>query len=612
MSASPSTTLDSVVIRFAGDSGDGMQLVGGQFTRSHALVGNDVATLPDFPAEIRAPAGTREGVSGFQVQFAGHDIFTPGDRVDVLVAMNPAALVKNLPDLRKGGIVVVNTDKFKAGDFKKARLEVNPLDDGTVDDYRVVEAPITHLTRDATAPHGLNTKDSDRCKNFFALGMMYWLYSREMTSTVDFIESKFKAPYREANLSALRAGNAFAETVELFQTTYDVPASQWEQGTYRNITGNRALAIGLATAAQKTGLNLFYGSYPITPASDILHALAPFKNYGVLTYQAEDEIAAVCAAIGASWGGNIGVTGTSGPGIALKAEAIGLAVITELPLIVIDVQRGGPSTGLPTKTEQSDLLQNLYGRNGESPCVVLAAATPGDCFEVAVEAVRITTKYLVPVVVLSDGYIANGAEPWPLPDVDAIPDMAPAFRTDPDGFQPYMRDAETLARPWVKLGTPGLEHRIGGLEKEHGSGNVSYDPGNHQRMCQLRAEKVRRIADTLPPTEVFGSDEGVLMVTWGSPFGATRQAVIQAVEGGADVAHLQLRYLNPLPADLGEILARYDRVLVPEMNLGQLVKVLRAEYLVDAKPVTKIQGQPFLVSELADTIADAVGALGAA
>ncbi|HHO54295.1 MAG TPA: 2-oxoacid:acceptor oxidoreductase subunit alpha [Deltaproteobacteria bacterium] len=594
--------VDHVVIRFAGDSGDGMQLVGGQFTRSSALLGNDVATLPDYPAEIRAPAGTQEGVSGFQIQFAGHDIHTPGDEVDVLVAMNPAALVKNLISLRSAGIVVVNSDKFKAADLAKARLDTNPLEDGTLSEYRSILAPITTLTREAVAPFGLNNKDADRCKNFFALGMMYWLYSRDPQTTIDFLERKFKSPYKEANKAALQAGHDFAGTIELFQNPYEVPTAEFPAGDYRNITGNAALAIGLATAAAKTGLNLFYGSYPITPASDILHSLAPFKNYGVATYQAEDEIAAVCASIGASYGGHIGVTGTSGPGIALKSEAIGLAVITELPLVIIDVQRGGPSTGLPTKTEQSDLLQNFYGRNGEAPCAILCTRSPSDCFEVALEAVRIATTYMMPVVLLSDGYIANGAEPWAIPDIDQIPEMKVTFRTDPEGFQPYMRDADTLSRPWVVPGTPGLEHRIGGLEKADGSGNVSYDPDNHQRMCELRAEKVQRIADSLPPTEISGDDSGLLVLGWGSTWGAIRTGVGACRSKGMKVGHVHLRHLNPLPKDLGEILARYDKVLIPEMNLGQLLKIIRSEYLIDAVGLNKIKGQPFLTREIAAAI----------
>lgn len=594
--------LEQVVIRFAGDSGDGMQLLGDQFTRNSALIGNDVATLPDYPAEIRAPAGTREGVSGFQIQFAGHDIHTPGDDVDVLVAMNPAALVKNLIALRTGGFVVVNSDKFKRGDLAKARLTDSPLEDGTLDDFQVVTAPISALTKEAVAKHGLNAKQAERCKNFFALGIMYWLYSRTMESTVEFIKGKFKAPFSDANIEALEAGYAFGNTVELFQERLTVPPAELPAGTYRNVMGNTALATGLVTAANKAGLKLFYGSYPITPASDILHALAPFKNYGVLTYQAEDEIAAVCAAIGASWGGSLGVTGTSGPGIALKSEAIGLAVMTELPLVVIDVQRGGPSTGLPTKTEQSDLLQNMFGRNGEAPVAVVCPSRPTDCFDVAIEAVRIATTFMMPVVILSDGYIANGAEPWSLPDLDAIPEMAPTFRTDPEGYQPYMRDATTLARPWVRVGTPGLEHRIGGIEKQDGTGNVSYDPANHEKMCAIRAEKIRRIADTLPPTEVHGDEDGILVLGWGSTFGAIRMGVDQARASGTRAAHIHLTHVNPLPKDLHGLMKRYDKVLVPEMNHGQLLKLIRAETLVPAIGLNKVQGSPFLTREITEGI----------
>ncbi|MCA9488523.1 MAG: 2-oxoacid:acceptor oxidoreductase subunit alpha, partial [Myxococcales bacterium] len=585
------------------DSGDGMQLLGDQFTRNSALVGNDIATLPDFPAEIRAPAGTREGVSGFQLQFSSLDIFTPGDDVDVLVAMNPAALVKNLPALRKGGLVVVNSDSFKAGDLTKARLEKSPLEDGTLDGYRVVEAPITVTTVRAVSEHGLNAKQADRCKNFFALGMMYWLYGRSMDSTVEHVKRKFKPPFSDANLAALQAGHDYAGTVELFQAVYEVPKAELRPGKYRNITGNAALALGLVAAADRSGVPIFYGTYPITPASDILHSLAPYKHFNVATYQAEDEIAAVCAAIGASYGGALGVTGTSGPGVALKAEAMGLAVITELPLVVVDVQRGGPSTGLPTKTEQADLLQAMYGRNGEAPMAVLCARSPSDCFEVALEACRIAITYMCPVVLLSDGYVANGAEPWAVPDVADLPRFAPAFRTDPEGFEPYSRDEVTLARPWAVPGTPGLEHRIGGLEKQHLTGNVSYDPANHELMCRTRAEKIQRIANELPPTQVDGDDSGVLVLGWGSTWGACRTAVQTRRDAGQKVGHAHLRWLNPLPKDLGEVLKRYDRVLIPEMNLGQLSKMIRAEYLVDAVPLTKIQGLPFLTREIAEAIA---------
>jgi 2-oxoglutarate ferredoxin oxidoreductase subunit alpha len=590
--------LSSAVVRFAGDSGDGMQVLGDQFTRNSALVGNDIATLPDFPAEIRAPAGTREGVSGFQLQFSDSEIFTPGDDVDVLVAMNPAALVRNLAALKPGGLIVVNIDSFKAGDLAKAKVDTNPLEDGSLAKYRVVEAPIAVTTTRAVAPHGLNAKQADRCKNFFALGMMYWLYGRTMDSTVQHVKTKFKSPYLEANLAALQAGHDYAATVELFQTTYEVPKAAIKPGKYRNITGNAALALGLVAAAQKSGVTLFYGSYPITPASDILHSLAPYKNFGVATFQAEDEISAVCAAIGASWGGNLGVCGTSGPGVALKSEAIGLAVMTELPLVVIDVQRGGPSTGLPTKTEQADLMQAMYGRNGEAPVAVLASATPSDCFDVAMEAARVAMTHMCPVILLSDGYVANGAEPWPVPDLASLPDLRPTFRTEKEGFQPYSRDPVTLARPWVRPGTPGLEHRIGGIEKQDGSGNISYDPKNHERMCELRAEKIRRIADALPPLEVHGDREGVLVVGWGSTWGAIRTAVDACRASGTQVGHLHLRWLNPLPRDLEAVLRRYDHVLVPEMNLGQLSRILRSEFVIDCVPLTKIQGLPFLTREI--------------
>ena len=591
--------LDNVVIRFAGDSGDGMQLLGSQFTHAAALAGNDLATLPDYPAEIRAPAGTPEGVSGFQLQFANKDIFTPGDRSDVLVAMNPAALVTNLKALKQGGVIIVNTDKFRDIDLKKARLEKSPLEDGTVDNYRVFPVGISTMTKDCVAQHGLNAKQSDRCKNFFALGMMYWMYNRSMDNTKAWVNGKFKSPFKEANIAAMEAGYSFADTTEIFSNTYTVTtATDLPEGTYRNITGNAALAIGLVTGAQKASKNLFYGTYPITPASDILHNLAPFKNYGVITFQAEDEIAGVCAAIGASYGGAIGVTGTSGPGLALKGEAMGLAMITELPLVVLNVQRGGPSTGLPTKTEQSDLMQAMYGRNGESPVAVIAPSTPSDCFEVAIEAVRIALTHMMPVIVLSDGYIGNGAEPWLIPDLDSVPEITLPELPDADQFLPYMRDEDTLARPWAVPGVAGYEHRIGGLEKEDKTGNVSYDPENHQMMCEMRAKKVARIREHIPKTEVFGDSEGLLVLGWGSTYGAIHTAVDRARAEGIKVGHAHLRYINPLPSDLGGLLKQYDTVLMPEMNLGQLIQIIRAEYLVDAIGLNKIQGQPFQVDEV--------------
>jgi 2-oxoglutarate ferredoxin oxidoreductase subunit alpha len=594
----PIETLDRVVVRFAGDSGDGMQVVGGQFTRTSALAGNDVATFPDFPAEIRAPAGTREGVSGFQIQLASHEIFTPGDISDALVALNPAALITNLNTVRPGGIVVVNIDKFTDRDLEKARLTSNPMLDGTLEGFRVIPAPISSMTNEAVLEFGLKTKQADRCKNFFALGMMYWLYGRDLGPTERWINAKFTQPFLDANLAALRAGAHYAETAEHFQNHYHVPKAELPVGKYRNITGNTGLALGLAAAAVKSGKTVFYGSYPITPASDILHSLAPFKHFGVTTFQAEDEIAAVCAAIGASYGGAIGVTGTSGPGLALKAEAMGLALTAELPLLVINVQRAGPSTGLPTKTEQADLLQALYGRNGESPVAVLAPSRPSDAFDTMVEAVRLSLKYMTPVMVLSDGYIANGAEPWLLPDIAAIPPIAFAHPTDPTTFQPYTRDPDTLARPWAVPGMAGFEHRIGGIEKQHITGNVSYDPDNHEFMCKLRAEKITRMRQDIPPCEVHGSSDGMLVVGWGSTFGAIRTTVDNMLADGHRIAHLHLRHLNPLPGDLGEVLARYSRVAVPELNLGQLSKLIRHEYLVDAVSVSKIQGMPFRTDEL--------------
>lgn len=600
MTRAETTTLENAVIRFAGDSGDGMQLAGGQFTRTSALAGNDLATLPDFPAEIRAPAGTREGVSGFQIQLASHPIFTPGDIADALVALNPAALVTNLNAVKAGGIVVVNTDKFGKMDLSKARLETNPLEDGSLEAWTVVEAPISSMTRDVVAEFGLKTKQADRCKNFFALGMMYWLYGRDLSHTEQWISDKFKAPFLEANIAALRAGHAYADTVELFQNPYEVPKANLDDGKYRNITGNVGIALAMAAAAVNSGKTVFYGSYPITPASDILHNVAPFKNFGVTTFQAEDEIAAVCAAIGASYGGSIGVTGTSGPGLALKAEAVGLALTAELPLVIINVQRAGPSTGMPTKTEQSDLLQAMYGRNGESPIAVLAPATPSDTFDTMYEAIRLSTKYMTPVLVLSDGYIANGAEPWPLPDIASLPPIDIEFASDPEGFQPYTRDEATLARPWAPPGTPGLEHRIGGLEKQALTGNVSYDPANHQAMCELRAEKVKRMQQDIAPTTIHGSEDGMLVIGWGSTFGAIRTAVNQCLDEGKKVAHVHLRHLNPFPADLEAVMNRYDQIIVPELNLGQLSLLLRSQFLVDAQPFSKIQGQPFKTAEVKD------------
>ncbi|HBE67037.1 MAG TPA: 2-oxoglutarate ferredoxin oxidoreductase subunit alpha [Planctomycetaceae bacterium] len=596
-----------ITVRLAGDSGDGMQLLGTQLTNTSALSGNDVATFPDFPAEIRAPRGTRAGVSGFQVQFASHEVHTPGDTLDALVAMNPAALVTNLTDLREGGLLIVNEDSFEAKDLKLANLTTNPLEEPWTENYRVAKVPMTKLTRGAVAELGLSMKEADRCRNFFAMGLVYWLYGRELDATLRFITAKFgKIPaVQEANERALRAGWAFGETTELLGVSYQVEKAELPPGKYRNIMGNQALAWGLMTAAQLSNKELFYGSYPITPASDILHELCKYKNYGVCTVQAEDEIAAVCASIGAAFGGSMAVTTSSGPGIALKAEAMGLAVMIELPMLVIDVQRGGPSTGLPTKTEQADLLQLMFGRNGEAPLPVLAAQSPGDCFDTAIEAWRIATQHMVPVVILSDGYIANGAEPWRVPKVeefDPIEIKHPEGKQGAEEFLPYSRN-ENLARPWAIPGTPELMHRVGGLEKQDGTGNVSYDPENHEKMVHIRAEKVAKVADMIPPQKVFGPDKGDLLVlSWGGTYGACHTAVAGAIEAGRSVAHCHLRHLNPFPSNLGHILESYQQVLIPELNMGQLRMLIRDRFLVDAIGFNKVQGKPFSVVELTDKI----------
>ena len=597
--------LDEVVIRFAGDSGDGMQLTGTQFTNTSALLGNDLSTLPDFPAEIRAPAGTLAGVSAFQVRIADYDIHTPGDAPDVLVAMNPAALKKELRDLKPNGIVIVNTDEFNQRNFTRAGYASNPLEDASLAGFRVFQVALTTMTRRTLEGSGLDNKSMDRCKNMFALGMCYWLFSRPMESTVKYLEKQFarKPQIAEANVKVLKAGWNFCDITELFHERYEVPAATLEAGLYRNITGNTAMALGLIAASRRSGLPLFLGAYPITPASDVLHELSQYKNYGVTTFQAEDEIAAVCSAVGASFGGALGVTVSSGPGIALKAEAMGLAVMTELPLIVCDIQRGGPSTGLPTKTEQADLLQVMFVRNSESPMPVLAASSPKDCFDIALEATRIATRYMTPVVVLSDGYIANGSEPWKLPQVEDLPDLQVEFHTDAEGFRPYARNPETLSRPWAIPGTPGLEHRIGGLEKENVTGNVSYDPANHENMVHLRADKVARIANDIPEIEVFGDLEGELLVLgWGSTAGAVTGAVNAARRQGLSVSRTHLRHLNPFPKNLGDVLSRFDKVLVPEMNLGQLAMLLRARYLKDVISLTKVKGLPFTRQEILQKI----------
>jgi 2-oxoglutarate ferredoxin oxidoreductase subunit alpha len=593
--------LDSAVIRFAGDSGDGMQITGSQFTNTTALFGNDLATFPDFPAEIRAPAGTLPGVSGFQIHFGAKDVFTPGDAVDVLIAMNPAALKTNLADLKRSGILIVNVDNFKEPDLKKAQIKVSPLEDHSLEGYRLFAVDLTKLTRLALRDLGLDAKSMDRCKNFFALGMCYWLFNRSMDSTYRWLEDKFsKKPILvEANKLAMKAGYAFCDATEAFQVSYDIPAAKLPPGLYRNLSGNTALALGFVAAAQKAGLPLFQGSYPITPASDILHELSMYKEFGVMTFQAEDEIAAMTSTIGASYGGALAITTTSGPGMALKMEAIGLAIAVELPIVICNIQRGGPSTGLPTKTEQADLFQALFGRNSEAPVPVLAPATPGDCFWVALEASRIALKYMVPVIVLSDGYLANGAEPWRIPEISELPEIPVRFRTDPAGFLPYERDPDTLSRPWAVPGTPGLEHRVGGLEKQDGTGNVNYEPLNHERMVHLRAAKVEAVVQDVPDVVPAGDPDGdLLIVGWGSTYGAITVALRAQRELGRKIGHVHLRYLNPLPKNLGEVLKRYKKVLVPEMNLGQLVWLLRAKYLVDAQGLNKVQGKPFKQSEI--------------
>jgi len=599
----PHERVERVAIRFAGDSGDGMQLTGTQFTESTALAGNDLSTLPDFPAEIRAPAGTLAGVSGFQIHFSSSDVRTPADQPDVLVAMNPAALRANLADVRPGGMLILNIDAFTEKNLERAGYREDPLP-AIRDRYRVVEVPLAKLTFAAVSDLKLSQREAARSKNFFALGLMYWLYGRPIESTVRWIETRFPSEIGEANRRVLMAGYHFGETSELFPVSFEVPPAKIEPGTYRNITGNTALAWGVVAASAQMGRPLFVGAYPITPASDILHELAKHRNFGIKTFQAEDEIAAASATIGAAFAGHLALTVTSGPGFLLKQEALNLAVVAELPLVAVDVQRAGPSTGLPTKTEQADLLMALYGRSSDSPMPVLAPATPGDCFSILLEAFRLAVKYMTPVIVLSDGYLANSAEPWRIPDVATLPRPEVTYRTEAAGFAPYQRDAETLARPWAIPGTPGLEHRIGGLEKQDGSGNVSYLPDNHQRMTELRHQKVEGIAREIPPLEPRGASSGrLLVVGWGGTYGAIATAVDEARAAGAAVAHLHLRYLNPLPSDLGDVLGRFDRVLVPELNTGQLSRLLRARYLVDAQSLSKVYGQPFRVAELREAIA---------
>ncbi|MFJ9444748.1 2-oxoacid:acceptor oxidoreductase subunit alpha [Kitasatospora sp. NPDC101235] len=611
----PIRRLDRVIIRFAGDSGDGMQLTGDRFTSETASFGNDLSTLPNFPAEIRAPAGTLPGVSSFQLHFADHDILTPGDAPNVLVAMNPAALKANLPDLPRGAEIIVNTDEFTKRALAKVGYPADPLTDGSLGGFHLHKVPLTTLTLEALKDSGLARKDAERAKNMFALGLLSWMYHRPTHGTESFLRTKFakKPQIAEANICAFRAGWNFGETTESFAVSYEVPPARLPAGRYRNISGNLALSYGLIAAAQRSGLPLYLGSYPITPASDILHELSRHKDFGVRTFQAEDEIAGVGAALGAAFGGSLGVTTTSGPGVALKSETIGLAVSLELPLLIVDIQRGGPSTGLPTKTEQADLLQAMFGRNGEAPVPIVAPATPAECFDAALEAARIAVTYRTPVFLLSDGYLANGSEPWRIPDVDELPEIDPQFATGPnreDGaFWPYLRDPRTLARPWALPGTPGLEHRIGGIEKQDGTGNISYDPANHDFMVRTRQAKVDGI--TVKPVEVDDptGDARVLVLGWGSTYGPITAAVRRLRADGGEVAQAHLRNLNPFPANLGSVLRSYEKIIVPEMNLGQLSLLLRAKYLVDAESYNQVRGLPFKAAQLADVLWAAIGTL---
>lgn len=604
-----------VVIKFAGDSGDGMQLTGSQFTNNTALLGLDLATFPDFPAEIRAPQGTIPGVSGYQLRFSSDRVFTPGDECDVLVAMNAAALKTNLKTLKKGGKIIANTDGFDTKNLRLANYaeNVNPLDDGSLTNYEVIRMDVTKMTREALRDITMGTKEKDRAKNMFVLGFLYWMYNRDMDNTISFLTEKFgkKPEILESNIKALKAGYNYADTTETFTTRYRVEKARMEPGVYRSIMGNQALSLGLIAAAEKAGLRLFLGSYPITPASDILHELSRHKSFGVRTFQAEDEIAAITSAIGASYGGSIGITTTSGPGMALKAEAMGLAVMLEIPLLICNIQRGGPSTGLPTKTEQSDLLQAYYGRNGECPMPVISASTPSDCFFTAYEAMRIAIEHMTPVILLSDGYIANGAEPWKFPSAEDLPPIKQSFKTqlghDEEKFQPYLRD-EKLVRPWAIPGTPGLEHRIGGLEKQNITGNVSYDAENHQLMVRIRQEKVDKIADYIPMQKLdSGPEKGQLLVLgWGSTYGAIKSAVAELQAEGVAVSHAHLKYVRPFPKNLGDILRNFDQVLIPELNNGQLIKIIRDQYLVDAKGYNKIMGVPITKTELVTRIREMI------
>ena len=602
----PKEALDTVVIRFAGDSGDGMQLTGNQFSENTAIFGNDLTTLPDYPAEIRAPAGSLFGVSSFQLKFSKDEVHTPGDDPDVLVAMNPAAFKVHLKDLKKGGTLIINTANFTPKNLKLAEFESDPLEDeDTLNEYRLIKIDMTQMVYNALEDLGLTSKIMARSTNMFALGLLYWLYDRDMQSSLDHFKVKFKSKPEiiEANTRALKAGFYYGETIEAIKTTYTVAKAKFEKGTYRNIMGNQALSLGLLAASEKSGLNLFFGGYPITPASEILHYLSSYKNFGVKTFQAEDEIAGICSALGASFCGELGVTASSGPGIALKGEAMGLGVITELPIVVINIQRGGPSTGLPTKTEQADLLQAMYGRNGEAPIAIVAAQSPSDCFNAAFEACKIALEYMTPVVLLSDGYIANGSEPWKIPDMDTLPDIHPRKVDELEGFAPYDHSNEKLSRPWAIPGTPGLEHRIGGLERSDNSGNINYDPENHNYMVELRQKKVDVIADNLPKIETFGEESGeVLVLGWGGTYGAIRSAVQRMIVEGKSVSHIHLRNLNPFPKDLGEKLIKFDKVVIPELNLGQLNSLIRSKFLIDTKNINKVEGKPFTPSEIYEEV----------
>lgn len=601
--------IDEVTIRFAGDSGDGMQLTGSQFTDTTAIVGNDLSTLPDFPAEIRAPAGSLSGVSGFQLHFSSSDIQTPGDSPDVLVAMNPAALKVNLRDLKPNATIIANTNSFDTKNLKLAKFETNPLEDGTLSKYNVISIPLTQLTMSALEDLPLSLKEKEKCKNFFALGIMYWMYNRPIEITLKWLETKFKKKpdVMEANKRVLQAGYNYGDTTEIFTTRYDVKPAKLPKGIYRNVSGNEAAALGFVTASLKSGLPLFLGSYPITPASEILQELSKYKNFGVVTFQAEDEIAGVSSAIGAAFAGALGITSTSGPGLSLKTEAIGLAVMTELPLVIIDVQRGGPSTGLPTKTEQADLFQAMFGRHGESPVVVLSAKSPADCFYMAIEAARIAVKFMTPVILLTDGYLAFGSEPLKIPMFEELSDIPVKFRTEVEGFYPYLRD-ENLSRPWAIPGTPGLEHRIGGLEKKDVYGNISYEPENHEIMIHKRKQKVENVKFDVPELEVEGDQEGELLILgWGSTYGSITEAIKDAKVKGYKASHAHLRYLNPFPKNIEAVLKRFKKVLIPELNLGQLAFLIRSTFLIDVIQLNKVQGQPFKILEIENKIIEVLG-----